>query len=152
MTIPTPAGPFHPSSRSPATLVAVTVGGALGTLARYALDLALPVAPGHFPTATLMINLSGSLLIGLLLPFALARSAPHPLFRPFLVTGILGGWTTYSALAADTATLLKAGHLGLALIDVGSTVVGGLVLVACGFYASLAHTAVRYRRSDGRGN
>jgi CrcB protein len=138
---------FHPSTRAPSTLAAVFLGGALGTLARYALDRALPTDSGHFPTATLLINLSGSLLIGLLLPIALARATTTPLLRPFLVTGLLGGWTTYSALATDSTTLFRSGHHLLAAGDLGATVFGGLALVAVGFYASPAHTFVRFRRA-----
>jgi fluoride exporter len=125
----------------------VTLGGALGTLARYGLDRAWPTASGHFPTGTLVINLSGSLLIGLLLPLAL-HQVSHPLLRPFAVTGFLGGWTTYSALATDTATLVKLGHTALALGDLGATLVGGFVLVAGGFYLSPAHIYVRYREAN----
>jgi CrcB protein len=144
MADPTKSAPFHPSTRSPGTLLAVGLGGALGTLSRYALDRGLVTAPGHFPTSTLIINLSGSFLIGLLLPMALVSRRPW--LRPFLITGILGGWTTYSALATDTATLTKSGHALLALGDVGLTVLGGLVLVAAGFFLSPAHRMVRFRR------
>jgi CrcB protein len=151
MTRPTHPATLHPSTRSPSTLLAVALGGAVGTLARYALDRGLPTAPGHFPTATLIINMSGSFLIGLLLPFALHRASLHPLFRPFLVTGLLGGWTTYSALATDAASLTRSGHGLVALGDVGVTLVGGLALVALGFFVSPAHTYVRYRRPNGRG-
>jgi CrcB protein len=133
MTRSTHSATFHPSTRSPATLVAVALGGALGTLARYSLDCGFPTPTGHFPATTLLINLSGSFLIGLLLPLALAMSARRPLVRPFFITGILGGWTTYSALAADAATLTKAGHPLVALGDLGATVVGGLALVVAGY-------------------
>ena len=141
---------FHPSSRSPGVLAAVVLGGSLGTLARYSLDRLIPTPLGHFPVATLVINLSGSLMIGLLLPIILVQPAPHPLVRPFCITGILGGWTTYSALATDTATLFKTGHAWLGLGDLGATVVGGLALVAAGFYASPTHAYVRYRQGNGR--
>jgi fluoride exporter len=146
MRPPTHSATFHPSTRSARTLAAVAAGGALGTLSRYSLDRALPTSAGHFPTATLLINLSGSLLIGLLLPLVLIHATERPLVRPFLVTGVLGGWTTYSALATDTVTLLKTGHAWLALGDLGATVLGGLALVTVGFFASPAHTFVRYRQ------
>jgi CrcB protein len=141
---------FHPTHRSPATLLAVGLGGAIGTLTRYCLDRGVPSPVGHFPTATFIINLSGSFLIGLLLPVALSVADRHPLTRPFFITGILGGWTTYSALATDSATLVKTGHTLLALGDLAGTVLGGLALVALGFYASPAHSYVRYRREAGR--
>jgi CrcB protein len=142
---------FHPARRARGTLRAVALGGALGTLARYGLDRGVPTPGGHFPTATLIINLSGSLLIGLLLPLAMAQAARRPLLRPFLITGVLGGWTTYSALATDAAVLLRAGHTMLAFGDLGATLLGGIALVAAGFYLSPAHTYVRYRRGHGNG-
>ncbi len=142
-----PHPPFHPTPpRPPGTPYAVALGGGLGTVARYALDRAVPTAAGHFPTATLVVNLSGSLLIGLLLPFALAQASRRPLLRPFLITGVLGGWTTFSALTTDAAQLLKSGHVALALGDLGATVVGGLLRVAAGVYLSPAHDYVRYPR------
>jgi fluoride exporter len=124
---------LHPGHRSPATLFVVALGGALGTLARYSLDRALPTGTGHFPAATLAINLSGSFLIGLLLPWTLSMADRHPWIRPLLITGLLGGWTTYSALATDAATLTKTGHPLLAAADLGATVLGGLALVALGY-------------------
>jgi fluoride exporter len=136
MDHPRHSATFHPSHRSPATLSAVALGGALGTLSRYALDRTFPMPTGHFPATTLAINLSGSFLIGLLLPFALARAERRPLLRPFLVTGVLGGWTTYSALANDSASLVKTGHSMFALGDVGATLAGGLGLVVIGYWLS----------------
>jgi fluoride exporter len=150
MTHPPQPPPFHASARAPGTLWAVALGGALGTLARYVLDRAIPAPAGHFPTATLIVNLSGSLLIGVLLPIAIAQAAQRPLLRPFLITGLLGGWTTYSALATNAATLLRAGHAMLALGDLSATVLGGAALVFIGFYLSPAHAYVRYRRGNGR--
>jgi CrcB protein len=150
MTRSVQRAPFHRTARARGTWPAVALGGALGTLARYGVDRGLPTASNHFPTATLLINLSGSLLIGLLLPLALAQATRRPLFRPFIVTGVLGGWTTYSALATDGATLLKSGHPFLAFGDLGATVFGGLALVSAGFYLSPAHTYVRYRRENAR--
>lgn len=151
MTHPHDTPRFHASRRARGTLRAVALGGGLGTLARYGLDRGIPIPAGHFPTATLIINLSGSLLIGMLLPLAMAQAARRPLLRPFLITGVLGGWTTYSALATDAAALLRAGHTTVALGDLGATLVGGMALVAVGFYLSPAHPYVRYRRSNGNG-
>jgi fluoride exporter len=127
---------------SPATIVAIAVGGALGTVARYLLDATFTESSGHFPTTTLLINLSGSLAIGFLVPLVdnLARGSSTPggarrpadLVRPFFIIGILGGWTTYSTLAVDAVTLTKDGHAGTALLSLVATLVGGLALVALG--------------------
>jgi CrcB protein len=98
-------------------LLAVAAAGAAGALARYALALALPPADGGLPVATLVANLSGCLLLGLLV----GRAPRAAWARPVLGTGLLGGWTTWSALAVETDALLRgapavaAGYLGLPL-------------------------------------
>ena len=118
---------------SAAVLVAIAVGGALGTVARFLLDSTFSDPSSHFPTTTLLINLSGSFLIGLLVPlvdnFATRGAA---LLRPFLIVGILGGWTTYSTLAVDAVVLAKDGHAGAGVLSLAATLIGGLALVVCG--------------------
>jgi fluoride exporter len=117
---------------SPATMFAIALGGALGTLARYLLDATFSESPGHFPTTTLLINLSGSLAIGFLVPLVDNFASRVPLLRPFLIVGILGGWTTYSTLAVDAVTLAKDGHAITAILSLAATLVGGLALVILG--------------------
>ncbi|MGP0029546.1 MAG: fluoride efflux transporter FluC [Acidimicrobiales bacterium] len=126
----TPAVPRAGLSTS--VLVAVFVGGALGTLARYALDTAHPTAAGHFPATLLLINLSGSLAIGMAVPIADLVTPRLALARPFVVVGLLGGWTTYSTLAVGAVLLGKDGHLGLGAAYLAATVLGGVALVALG--------------------
>jgi CrcB protein len=117
---------------TPAVLVAIALGGALGTVARFLLDTTFSDSAVHFPTTTLLINLSGSLAIGLLVPLVDNFSARAPLVRPFLIVGILGGWTTYSTLAVDAVVLAKDGHVAAGVFSVVATVVGGLALVLVG--------------------
>jgi fluoride exporter len=117
---------------SPAVLSAIALGGALGTLARYLLDTAYTTPTGHFPFATLVINLSGSLAIGILVPVTDMLAPRFPLARPFLVVGILGGWTTYSTLAIDTVLLGKGGHVALGAAYVAASLLGSVLLVAIG--------------------
>jgi CrcB protein len=117
---------------SPAVLVAIALGGALGTVARFLLDTSFSDSARQFPTRTLLINLSGSLLIGLLVPLVDNFSPRAPLVRPFLIVGILGGWTTYSTLAVDAVVLAKDGHAGAGVLSLAATLVGGLALVAGG--------------------
>ena len=114
------------------SILAIGLGGALGTLARYLLGATLTTATGHFPATTLLINLSGSLAIGLLVPLTDAVSARSALARPFLVVGFLGGWTTYSTLAVEAILLGKDRHLGLGVAYLAATLVGGVVLVTVG--------------------
>jgi fluoride exporter len=117
---------------SPVTLIAIALGGAIGTVARFLLDVAYPDPTGHFPTVTLVINLTGSLAIGFLVPLLEATAPRIPLARPFLVVGILGGWTTYSSFAVAAITLMQSGHAGASLAYLAATVVGGLGLVLLG--------------------
>jgi CrcB protein len=117
---------------SPGVLLAVFVGGAIGTVSRFVLDSFHPTPPGHFPYATLIINLSGSLAIGLLIPVVEALYARLPLARPFLVVGILGGWTTFSTLVVDADLLVRSGNLLVALGYLVATLIGGVALVMVG--------------------
>ena len=116
---------------SPAALFAIAVGGALGTVGRFLLDTTFSETAGHFPATTLLINLSGSFAIGLLVPLV-DNSRRVSLLRPFLIVGLLGGWTTYSTLAVDAVTLTKDGHGVTAALSLAATVFGGLILVMLG--------------------
>jgi fluoride exporter len=125
--------PFVPRlGLSVSTLLAIFVGGAIGTVARYLLDAHNPVPQGNFPWLTLVINLSGSLAIGLLVPLTEHVAPRAPWARPLLVVGFLGGWTTYSTLAVEATLLAKDGDIVTFLAYVGATVVGGLTLVVVG--------------------
>ncbi len=117
---------------SGATLVAIFVGGAVGTIARYLLEAHHPLAQGDFPWVTLVVNLSGSLAIGLLVPLTAHVDHRAPFLRPLLLVGFLGGWTTYSTLAVETTLLAKDGDIGTCVAYLAATVVGGLALVVFG--------------------
>ncbi|GGS55098.1 hypothetical protein GCM10010156_12370 [Planobispora rosea] len=93
---------------------AVACGGALGALARHGLGVLFPAAPPAFPWTTLVINTLGCLLIGALVGWLVA-SAPHRLAGPFLSTGALGGFTTFSAFAVDVEALVHLGRPGTAV-------------------------------------
>ncbi|SDY18425.1 CrcB protein [Micromonospora pattaloongensis] len=113
-------------------LVVVAAGGALGSAARYGLALAWPAPPASFPWATLLTNLTGCVLIGALMQAIAVRTAPHRLLRPFLGTGVLGGFTTFSTYAVETRALLAAGRPALAAGYVLGTLAGALVAVRLG--------------------
>src|SRR5215831_12755906 len=84
----------------------IAAGGSLGSLARYGIALAWPTPAGGFPGATLFINISGCALIGVLMVLITEVWAAHRLVRPFLGTGVLGGFTTFSTYAVDVQRLL----------------------------------------------
>jgi CrcB protein len=104
-------------------LAAICLGGGLGSLARYGIERALPAGSG-IPTGTLLINLSGAFLLGLLVAVVAARlvGSPRPwapLVRPALGTGVLGGYTTFSTAmveAHDRSIGVAAGYLALSLV------------------------------------
>jgi len=117
---------------SASTLMAVFVGGALGTVARYLVEALHPLAPGAFPWVTLLVNLTGSFAIGLVMPLTEHLSHRHRALRPLLVVGFLGGWTTYSTLAVDATLLARHGDVASCLAYLAATVAGGLALVVAG--------------------
>jgi fluoride exporter len=121
-----------PLGLSGSALLAIFMGGAAGTVARYLLEAHHPVAAGHFPWVTLSVNLSGSLAIGLLVPLTALMAHRAPLLRPLLMVGFLGGWTTYSTLSVDAVLLAKDGAAGECVAYLAATVVGGLALVVAG--------------------
>lgn len=132
-TNPTPAPQIHLRLRY---LALVFAGGTLGTAAREAVSLAVPRID-DIPVAILGVNLLGAFLLGLLLE-ALARSGPdhgrRRLVRLLLGTGVMGGFTTYSALAADTALLAGGGRAGAAVLYGVGTVLLGAVATWIGIW------------------
>ena len=108
------------------------LGGALGALARWGVTTALPHSPGGWPWATLLVNITGCLSIGVLLAVLLARFPDSPWLRPFLAVGVLGGYTTYSTFAVDVVQLAGAGRGVLAAAYVLASVLGGVLAVVLG--------------------
>jgi fluoride exporter len=113
-------------------LAAVATGGVLGSLGRYAVGLALPHAAGAFAWSTFLVNVTGSLAMGVLVVWVLSMTEPHPWLRPFLGVGVLGGWTTFSSYALDTHTLVQAGHGLVAAAYLVGSLVAGLFAVGVG--------------------
>jgi fluoride exporter len=117
----------------PRILGVVALGGVIGSLARYGLAEAIPHGPGEFPWATFVTNVLGCFAIGVLLARITPRS--HPLLRPFLGTGILGGFTTFSTFTYETFALLQDGEWLRAFANVAGQVVCGLVALWAGYAA-----------------
>jgi CrcB protein len=121
-----------------ATLLAViAAGGALGALARYGLSELFPRAPGTWPLATWLTNVSGCLLIGVLMVLVSERSR-HPLVRPLLGVGVLGGYTTFSTYTVDTLAAFGAGTAGPALLYLVLTPVLAVAAAAVGVASTRA--------------
>jgi CrcB protein len=130
--------------RSPAVLGAVSAGGALGALARYALSVGWPHRPGAYPWATFVTNVTGCLLIGVLMVLITEVWAAHRLLRPFLGTGVLGGYTTFSTYTVDVRQLVAAGAVGTAVVYLVATVAAALAAVYVG--VTVTRLATRGRR------
>lgn len=116
----------------------VALGGAIGSVLRWAAVWAvarLPRAAG-FPWGTLGVNLVGSCAIGFVLALAFERGLVAPALRLFLVTGVLGGFTTFSAFSWEALVLARDGHTLAAAGYVAGSVLGGLAAALLG--ASLA--------------
>ncbi|MCJ2095076.1 fluoride efflux transporter CrcB [Methylobacterium sp. J-072] len=112
----------------------VILGAGLGGGVRHGINVAVArLLPGFgFPLATLVINVLGSFLMGVLAEgFALRGAAGHPA-RLFLTTGILGGFTTFSTFSLDAISLYERGEPALAALYVGVSVAGGLLGLIAG--------------------
>jgi len=113
--------------REPATSwLWVAIGGALGSIARWALSGAVQRWTGStYPWGTFTVNAIGSLAIGVLAALALERTLVPPAARLFLITGVLGGFTTFSAFSYETMALLRDGQwVAASAYAFGSLVVG----------------------------
>ncbi|MEW2504759.1 fluoride efflux transporter CrcB [Amycolatopsis sp. CA-161197] len=113
-------------------LVVIALGGGLGALARYGVAELLPTAPGHFPLATFLINITGCFLIGVLMVAITEAWTANRLVRPFLGIGILGGYTTFSTYVVEIHGLLRPGTVGLAFGYLAGTLVAALLAVVGG--------------------
>jgi CrcB protein len=114
----------------------VTLGGAIGSGARYLCASTLQTATGGgFPVGTLAVNVIGSFLICAIMHLGTTANVISPAWRLFLTTGIMGGFTTYSAFDYETYRYAQQGACGAAALNVG------LTLVAC-FLAGMAGDAV----------
>ena len=113
----------------------VFLGGGLGAALRHGVNLASARWLGTgFPYATMIENVSGSLVMGLLAGYFAFRGGPSQHWQLFLTTGILGGYTTFSAFSLDAVLLYERGAIGLAALYV----LGSVVLSIAGLFAGLA--------------
>ena len=113
------------------TALAICIGASLGALARWQLGLWLSPA-GLLAWGTLAANLIGGFLVGVAIGVLNARPELDPMWRLLLITGFLGGLTTFSSFSAEVVTQLSEGRLGLALFTALSHLIGSLLLTWLG--------------------
>ncbi|WP_426512445.1 fluoride efflux transporter FluC [Dactylosporangium sp. McL0621] len=125
-------------------LGAISAGGVCGALARYGVAQAWPHARGGFPWSTLVVNVTGCLLIGVLMVIVTEVATERRLLRPFAGVGVLGGYTTFSTYAVDIHQTASAGSPWAALGYLAATLVGAVLAVWAG--TALAEAVVRRAR------
>ena len=119
------------------TLLQVALGGALGATGRYLTGVAVVRLLGHgFPWGTLTVNVVGSFLMGVMV--VVVGQLGGTRLSPFLVTGVLGGFTTFSAFSLDALTLYERGHSGIAAAYVLASVLLSLAGIGMGLVFSRA--------------
>jgi fluoride exporter len=111
----------------------IAFGGAIGAVGRHLIASFFNSSKTGFPTGTFLVNLLGSLLIGLLMGF-FAKANISDNIKLFLIIGILGGFTTFSSFAYESIDLLRNGEIKIALLYILGTNVFGILLAVGGFY------------------
>lgn len=123
-------GPYLP-------IIAVSLGGILGANARYLVSVYVAERLGTaFPYGTLLINVSGSLVIGFFLTLVTERYTVDPVWRLFFATGFLGAYTTFSSYTFEAAQLMRDGAFGVAFVYLFGSVLAGMIGVFAGIAAA----------------
>jgi CrcB protein len=115
-----------------AILAVIACGGIVGSVARYAVERALPTVSGHFPWGTFCVNVTGSAALGLLLMVVIQLLPRGHIARPLIGTGVIGAYTTFSTLAGEADLLVHDGHALGALVYVAASLAAGLAAVVLG--------------------
>ena len=114
------------------TALAIAVAGAIGALARWGVGTWFGQRFPTFPCGTLVVNVSGSFLLGLLFAVLIERAGGSPTMRIALTTGLMGAYTTFSTFSLETFRLLEDGATGSAVANIGLSLVLGLGAVWIG--------------------
>ncbi len=124
-----------------AGFVAVGVGAMLGAWMRWGLGVALNTIVPNLPLGTLTANLIGGYLIGVAVELIVQGSLISAEWRLFIITGFLGGLTTFSAFSAEAVELLQFQRYGWAMLHIGSHLAGSLAMTVLGIYTVRAVVA-----------
>jgi len=114
-------------------ILLVAIGGAVGSIARYLMASGIQTATGwQFPIGTVLVNILGCFLIGILYVLLVARPDPRHELRALLIVGVMGGFTTFSSFSLETVTLAMNGHYTSATLNVVISVAACLVGTVAG--------------------
>ncbi|MCY9694184.1 fluoride efflux transporter CrcB [Paenibacillus alginolyticus] len=122
-------------------VVALVIGGFIGTILRYATGDFIPPLPNGFPLGILIINFLGCFLLGWFFTVTLERWNIRPAIRLGLGTGVIGAFTTFSTFSVQTVDLMQHGHFFVAALYVLLSIIGGILLTFAG--GRLAHVQRR---------
>ena len=123
------------------TILFVALGGALGASARYLTGIAVAKTLGSaFPFGTMTVNIIGSFIMGIAFVFLMGREQEALRYVPFVMTGLLGGFTTFSAFSLDFWLLIERERLILASVYLGGSVVVSVFALIAGVYFARAIT------------
>lgn len=121
------------------TIAFVAFGGAIGAVARYGAGLGMVALLGHgFPYGTMLVNIAGSLMMGIVI--GILAQYDHGLtgLRPFIVTGFLGAFTTFSTFSLDAVSLIERGQYGSAALYIAASVVVSILALMAGLFLTRA--------------
>ena len=123
------------------TLVSVAAGGAIGASLRFLTGVGILrlIGPTSFPVAILSVNVVGSFLMGVFVVLAANRGLTH--LSPFVMTGVLGGFTTFSAFSLETVTLYERGDFGQAILYVAASVALSILGLVAGLLLARSFVA-----------
>ena len=113
------------------SLLLVGLGGAIGSMLRFATSLV--INSKYFPYATLVVNITGSFIIGVVFAMSIRQAGLSTNWQLFLATGICGGFTTFSAFTLENMGLLQSGRTGMALSYIALSIVLGIVATFLGY-------------------
>ena len=115
-------------------IIAVGAGSFIGGIARYLVSLAMKCISKGFPWATLLVNLLGCLIIGLLWGFLSRNASESTSWGLFLTVGFCGGFTTFSTFSTEALTMLQTGQIWGFASYIAISILAGIALVALGYY------------------
>ena len=115
------------------TILLVGAGGFFGAISRYVLDgWVSELTGGAFPWGTFLINVTGSFVLGLLFALTVERAILPAAIRPPVLVGFIGAYTTFSTLTLESWRLVEDGSYGLAIANIGGSMVLGMIAVLAG--------------------